>query len=126
MAGGKGTRMAPYTQVLPKPLVPVDGAPILEIILRQLGERGFNRITICVGYLGDLIRAYFGDGSRLGLEIDFRSETEPLGTAGPLKQVSGVDEPILVVNGDIFTDLNFRELHDDHLRSGADMTVAAC
>jgi len=125
LAGGKGVRLAPLTQVIPKPLVPLGGKPILEIVLQQLRSQGFRRITLAVGYMADLIQAYFGDGSRLDLELDYSFETQPLGTAGPLALIDGLDETFLVMNADVLTDLDFRALVDYHRHTGAIATVSA-
>ena len=84
LAGGKGVRLAPLTDVIPKPLVPIGGMPVMEIVIRQLKANGFRHITLAVGYLSELIKAYFQDGSRWGVKIDYSFEAEPLGTAGPL------------------------------------------
>jgi len=125
LAGGKGVRLAPVTQVIPKPLVPLGGKPILEIVIRQLKHHGFRRITLAVGYMADLIQAYFGDGGKFGVEIDYSFETEPLGTAGPLALIDGLDETFLVMNADVLTDLNYQTLVDYHRHHGAIATVSA-
>jgi NDP-mannose synthase len=125
LAGGKGVRLAPVTQVIPKPLVPLEGKPILEIVLRQLQAHGFRRITLAVGYMADLIQAYFGDGSKYGLHLDYSYENEPLGTAGPLALIDGLDETFLVMNADVLTDLNYRSLVDYHRSHGAIATISA-
>jgi NDP-mannose synthase len=98
LAGGRGTRLAPYTTVLPKPLMPVSDKPILDIVINQLRHYGFTEITLAVGYLSELLMAYFGDGSRFGVSIRYSHEEQPLGTAGPLALVDGLDEPFLVMN----------------------------
>src|SRR5688572_3952770 len=100
LAGGRGTRLAPYTTVLPKPLMPVGDKPILDIVIHQLRYYGFNEITLAVGYLSELLMAYFGDGSRFGVSIQYSHEEQPLGTAGPIALVDGLNEPFLVMNGD--------------------------
>ncbi len=125
MAGGKGIRLAPVTEVIPKPLVPVGGVPILEIVIRQLKVQGFQYITLAVGYMADLIRSYFGDGSRWGVQIDYSYEDQPLGTAGPLAQISGLQDTFLVMNADVLTDINYAELFDYHKSQGGLATVAA-
>ena len=89
LAGGKGSRLAPYTAVIPKPLMPLGDRPILDVVLRQLASHGFGRVTIAVGYLAHIIQAVLGDGSEQGVEIDYHMETEPLGTAGPLATIAG-------------------------------------
>jgi NDP-sugar pyrophosphorylase family protein len=100
LAGGKGTRLAPYTKVLPKPLMPIGDMPILEVILRQIKLAGINDIVLTVGHLSELLRAFFQDGARLGLGISYNYEDSPLGTAGPIAFVPNLDETFLVMNGD--------------------------
>jgi NDP-sugar pyrophosphorylase family protein len=124
MAGGKGTRLAPFTTILPKPLMPVDDQPILEVVIRQLRHFGFHRITISVGHLAELIMAFFGKGERWDVNIQYAVEDEPQGTMGALRNICLPDEPFLVMNGDVLTDLDFRALFDDHESSDALMTVA--
>lgn len=125
LAGGKGTRLAPLTEVFPKPLVPVGGMPIMEIVIRQLKHFGFNRITLAVGYLADLIQAYFQDGSKLGVSINYSCEAEPLGTAGPLALIDNLDETFLVMNADVLTSLNYQELIHFHHSHGGVATIGA-
>jgi NDP-mannose synthase len=124
MAGGRGTRLAPFTKVLPKPLIPLGDYPILEIIICQLRQAGVCEITLAVNYLAHLFEAYFGRGERLGVEINYSHETDPLGTAGPLRLVEGLDEPFLVLNADVLTDLDFRDLYEYHLMRDAMVTMA--
>ena len=124
MAGGKGTRLAPYTRVLPKPLIPFGDYPILEIIICQLRKAGFTDITLTLGYLAHLFVAYFGDGERLGVNVTYSYEETPLGTAGPLTLIDGLDEPFLLMNGDMLTDLDFAELYRYHLDHNAMVTMA--
>ena len=124
LAGGKGSRLAPYTMVLPKPLMPIGDMPILEIVLKQLQADGFDHVVIAVGHLAALIKTYFGDGSQLGLRIDYALEDAPLGTAGPLAMIEGLDETFVVMNGDILTDLNFASMVAEHRRRGAVLTIA--
>jgi NDP-sugar pyrophosphorylase family protein len=126
MVGGRGQRLMPYTDVLPKPLLPVAGRPILETLIRQLAAFGFQRVTMCLGHLGDLIATYFGDGETFGIEIDYVVEPRPLGTIGALQLVSDFDEPALVLNGDLLTDLDFGALLDEHTQSSAAITLATC
>jgi len=123
-AGGVGSRLRPYTTVVPKPLMPVGDMPILEVVIRQLVAHGFPRITITVGHLGHLIRAFFADGSAFGASIDYVIEDRPLGTIGALRRVRGLDRPFLVMNGDLLTDINYRRFFQQHLGSGAAMTVS--
>ncbi len=124
LAGGKGTRLAPYTTILPKPLMPIGDMPILEIVILQLKKHGFTRIVLAVGHLAGLIEAYFGDGSKLGVKISYSREDEPLGTAGPLSLIEGLDENFLVMNGDILTNINYSELMRYHLENGALTTIS--
>lgn len=124
LAGGKGSRLAPYTMVLPKPLMPIVDTPILEIVLKQLRAHGFTEVVIAVGHLAALIKTYFGDGSGLGLQINYALEDLPLGTAGPLGIIDGLDGTFLVMNGDILTDLDFGALVEYHRGGGSVLTVA--
>ena len=124
LAGGKGTRLRPYTTVLPKPLMPVGDRPILQIVVDQLRRSGVTRITMAVGHLAGLIQTYFGDGSKFGVEIDYSLEEEPLGTAGPLALVDPPTDDFIVMNGDILTDLDFPDFVRSHKQSGALATLA--
>ena len=124
MAGGKGTRLRPFTAVLPKPLVPIGEISILEMVLRQLRHYDFQSAIIAVGYKAELIMAVIGDGSRFGLEITYHHEEEPLGTMGALATIEGLADHFLVMNGDICTNLNFREFLEAHVESRAMATVA--
>jgi NDP-mannose synthase len=124
LAGGKGTRLAPYTTVLPKPLMPIGDMPILDVVLRQLAAAGFDKITLAVGYLAELLMAYCGDGSRYGVELTYSREERPLGTAGPIALVRGVDQTFLVMNGDLLTTLDYREMLAFHVSRGNIATVA--
>ncbi len=124
LAGGKGSRLAPYTTVLPKPLMPIVDMPILEIVLKQLRACGFDEVQIAVGHLAALIKSYFGDGSDLGIHIEYSLEDVPLGTAGPLGQIDDLNETFLLMNGDILTDLDFRQLVDHHRNGRCILTVA--
>lgn len=123
LAGGKGTRLAPYTTILPKPLLPIGDIPVAEILVRQLVNAGVDHVTMAVGHLAALLQAYFGDGGRFGLQIDYSHEQEPCGTAGPLALVGGLDDTFLVVNGDLLTTLDFAAMVDFHAGSGASATV---
>lgn len=126
LAGGRGVRLRPYTTAFPKPLVPVgDEYAVMEIVLRQLKVAGFLTVTIAIGHLGQLIRAYCGDGSQWGLEIGYWEEETPLGTMGPLvANLTELPEQFLVMNGDVLTDLNYAALLGGHEGSGAPITVA--
>lgn len=126
LAGGKGTRLRPYTMVLPKPLVPVGDRPVLDIVVRQLRRDGFDHITVATGYLAELIEAYFGDGSRHGVRIDYHRESEPLGTVGAIRLIEGLDEDFLVMNGDVLTDIDYGEMLRAHKASDALATIATC
>ena len=128
LAGGKGTRLRPYTHVLPKPLMPLgldDPMPIIEVVLRQLSRFGFREVTIITGYLTELIEAFCGDGKKFGTRIRYRREVSPLGTAGGLTLVDRPTEPVLVINGDILTTLDYGEMYAFHLRRGASATIAS-
>jgi NDP-mannose synthase len=125
LAGGRGTRLRPYTATLPKPLVPVgEDQSIIEIVLRQLAYRGFQRATIAIGHLGALIQAVVGDGSAWGIEADYVSEDAPLGTMGPVVGIlDRLPEHFLVLNGDVMTDLDYAALLDAHIHHGASLTI---
>jgi NDP-mannose synthase len=124
LAGGRGSRLRPYTVVLPKPLIPVGDRPVLDIVVRQLKRAGFERLTVATGYLAELIEAFFGEGDSYGITIDYFRETRPLGTVGSLALIDGLDESFLVMNGDVLTDLDYRRLMSDHEASGAIATIA--
>jgi NDP-mannose synthase len=126
LAGGLGTRLRPYTTILPKPLVPVGDRPILEHILRRLHACGVREVDLCVGHLGELIQVYFTQADALpaDLELRWHWEDERLGTAGALRIVPGLKGTFVVMNGDILTTLDYRELIAFHERSGAALTVA--
>jgi len=124
LAGGTGTRLRPYTTILPKPLMPVGNYPIAETIVRQLRHYGIADITFAVGYLHQLIEAYFGDGAAWDVRIDYLREDRPLGTAGPLANLTNFDRPLLVMNGDILTDLDYRRFYQSHLDSRAELSIA--
>lgn len=125
LAGGRGTRLRPYTVVLPKPLMPIGNYPILEVIIRQLAHAGFGRITLAVNHQAELIKAFFGDGSKWGTRIDYSLEQSPLGTMGPLKLIHDLPENFLVMNGDILTDLDFRAFHDNHVAEKRLFTISS-
>ncbi len=126
LAGGKGTRLRPFTTLIPKPLVPLgDKYSILEIIIMQLARSGFTRITVAVNHLSRLIMAYFGDGSRLGVELDYSLEDRELSTIGPLTLIDDLPENFLVMNGDILCDLDYRAFYDAHVAAGSRVSVSA-
>ena len=116
--------MAPYTTVLPKPLMPVGDMPILEVVLRQLRAAGINRVTMSVGHLAHLLRAFFNDGNRFGLPIDYAVEDQPLGTVGPLALIGDLNETFLLMNGDLLTDLDYPKLIAAHRARRAVATIA--
>jgi NDP-sugar pyrophosphorylase family protein len=126
LAGGLGTRLRPYTTVLPKPLVPIGDRPILEHIIRRLSAAGVDRVDLCLGYLGELIRAYFSQATTLpeGVELHWHWEREPLGTAGALRTVPDLDDTFIAMNGDVLTTLDYAALMDFHRDRGAALTVA--
>ena len=125
LAGGLGMRLRPYTTVLPKPLMPVGDRPILDVIVRQLAHQGFERLTIVTGHLAELIEAFFGDGERFGIPIDYYREDQPLGTVGALSLLGGLDDDFLMMNGDVLTDLPFGAFYEEHRAGGAAATIAA-
>lgn len=126
LAGGRGTRLAPYTTVLPKPLVPVGERPILELILRQLSRAGFDRVDLCVAHLGELIRAYLEQSAAVPetLAVHYHWEQEPRGTAGAIRELERCDKPMLVMNGDILTTLDYGELISFHEEQESALTIA--
>jgi NDP-sugar pyrophosphorylase family protein len=125
LAGGKGTRLKPYTISLPKPLVPIGETPILEIIIKQLKLSGFDHITLTVNHMADIIQAYFGDGSKWQLKIDYSIETKALSTMGPLTNIKDLPDHFLVMNGDVLTNLPFSSFYDQHVQSNNLFTVAS-
>lgn len=126
MAGGKGTRLAPLTHHIPKPMIPVAGRPILERIVLHLVGAGVRRIFLSVNYLAHMVSDHFGDGNAFGCRIDYLHEDKALGTAGALSLLPEIPEdPVLVMNGDLVTQFNFGAMLGKHQRSGAAATVAA-
>ncbi|MHC4091910.1 MAG: nucleotidyltransferase family protein [Planctomycetota bacterium] len=124
LAGGVGSRLRPYTMVLPKPLMPVGDRPILEIVIRQLRHYGFGRVILAVNQRDALIRAVIGDGSAYGLEVAYTRETRPLGTIGPLHPVADrLPDSFLVMNGDLLTDLDFRAFLAAHRSASKYLSV---
>jgi len=124
LAGGRGTRLAPYTTILPKPLMPIGDKPILDIVIRQLRHHNYTDITLAVGYLAELLMAYFGTGERFGVNLTYSHEEQPLGTAGPIALVSDLDDRFLVMNGDVLTAIDYSDMLAHHRASGAIGTVA--
>lgn len=123
LAGGKGARLKPFTNAIPKPLVPLGDMPILEIVLRQLKHHGVRRVTMAVNHLAHLIMAFFGNGSKLGLDIDYSIEETPLGTAGPLKLIERLESDFLVMNGDLLSTVDYRDVMRAHRATAADITI---
>ena len=125
LAGGKGTRLAPYTRIIPKPMMPIGDKAILEIMLYQMRRAGITEVILTVGHLAGLMRAFFQDGAHLGLHICYSMEDHPLGTAGPLSLINGLDETFLVCNGDVLTTLNFTDLIEYHRQNRGVATIAS-
>ena len=124
LAGGKGTRLRPYTVVLPKPLMPIGDYPILEVIIRKLANSGFSKIIMAVNHQADIIKAYFGDGSKWNIEIVYSLEEKPLSTMGPLKLIKDLPENFLIMNGDVLSDINFSNLFDEHVAEKNIFTIS--
>ncbi len=124
LAGGKGTRLKPYTIIIPKPLVPLGDKAILEILIARLKKCGIRELTLCVNHLAQLIMAYFGDGKKWGVHIEYSLERESLSTVAPIKLIKDLPENFLVMNGDLLTDLDFKKLYNCHLKNKALVTVA--
>lgn len=124
LAGGKGTRLAPYTNILPKPLMPIGNMPILEVMLRRMKASGIDEVVLTVGHLAELLRAFFNNGKRLGLNIRYSFEDKPLGTAGPLALVEGLNDSFLVCNGDVLTTLDLKDLLKFHNERKGIATIA--
>jgi len=126
LAGGKGTRLRPYTTVLPKPLMPIGGQPILEILISRLSHSGIRDLIISVGHLAELIKTFFGHGNKWNVNIEYVIEDKPLGTMGPLSLMKNLGTHFFVMNGDVLTDLDFCSFYQSHIDSGSIMTVATC
>ncbi|MFT5820825.1 MAG: NDP-sugar pyrophosphorylase family protein [Crocinitomix sp.] len=125
LAGGKGTRLRPYTIELPKPLVPIGDYPILEIIIRQLARNGFDHITVTVNHQADMIKTYFGNGEKWKIKIDYSLEEKPLSTMGPLSLISDLPDHFLVMNGDILTDIDYSAFFEDHVAADNIFTISS-
>jgi NDP-sugar pyrophosphorylase family protein len=124
MAGGYGTRLMPLTEAVPKPMLPIGGRPILEHIVEQFRAAGIRSVNFAIHYKGKIIQDYFGDGSRFGISVGYTEEDQPLGTAGALRSLKDFDEPILVINGDILSKIDFNAFFNFHKEQNAQMTVA--
>ena len=125
LAGGKGTRLRPYTVVLPKPLMPIGEFPILEVIIRQLLRHGFDHVTLAVNHQAEIIKAFFQDGAKWGIKIDYSLEDKPLSTMAPLRLIRNLPENFLVMNGDILTDLSYSDIYDEHTRNNNIFTISS-
>src|SRR5687767_1958674 len=125
LAGGRGTRLRPYTTVLPKPLMPIGDYPILEVVIRQLARHGFDHVTLAVNHHAELIKAFCGTGSKWGISLDYSLEDEPLGTMGPLRLLPDLPEHFLVMNGDILTDLSYSDFYDRHVEANRLFTISS-
>jgi NDP-sugar pyrophosphorylase family protein len=125
LAGGRGTRLRPYTLTLPKPLVPLVDTPIVEIVIRKLANAGYQSATLAINHMGDRIRAYFGTGDRWGLDLRYSLEDEPLGTIAPLRLIGELPDNFLVINADVLSDLDLSRFLDDHIASGSIFTIGA-
>jgi NDP-mannose synthase len=125
LAGGTGTRLRPYTIVLPKPLMPIGDYPILEVIVRQLVWQGFTQITLAVNHQANIIKAFFGDGKKWGVHIDYSLETKPMSTIAPLSLISDLPDNFLLMNGDVLTDLDLSGFLQRHVTAGRLFTIAA-
>lgn len=126
LAGGKGSRLEPYTRETPKPLVLIGQRPIIEILIGGLRRSGIKRLHVAVNHFADKIEESLGDGSRLGMEIHYSHESMPLSTVGPVRLMENLPEHFLVVNGDILTDIDYRILYRNHIESGCKLSVAVC
>jgi NDP-mannose synthase len=124
LAGGKGTRLKPYTTVLPKPLMPIGDCPILEVVIKQLKKNRFKKITLAIGHQHDLFMAFFGNGEKWGIQIDYYIEKEPLGTAAPIRHIEDLEDTFLMMNGDILTNIDYQKLFLLHKANNADLTIA--
>ena len=125
LAGGKGTRLKPYTISLPKPLVPIGDSPILEIIINQLKQSGFDHITITINHYADIIKAFFGNGEKWNVKIDYSFEDKPLSTMGPLTLLNDLPENFLIMNGDVLTNLDFGKFYSEAIHRKNEFTIGA-
>jgi NDP-sugar pyrophosphorylase family protein len=125
LAGGKGTRLKPYTISLPKPLVPIGEMPVIEIIIRQLVNNGFEHITITINHMADIIKAFCGNGEKWNVKIDYSLEDKPLSTMGPLKLIKDLPDNFLIMNGDVLSNMNYAELYANHIVNKNIFTVSS-
>ncbi len=127
LAGGKGVRLKPYTTLIPKPLVPLGGErSVLELVVMQLAKAGFTRVTLAISHLSDLVMAYFGNGNKWGIDIDYSLEQKPLNTIGPLTLICDLPEDFLVMNSDVLCNLDFKKFFKEHVSTKSQVSVAAC
>lgn len=124
LAGGRGERLKPYTLSIPKPLLPIDDVPILEVILRQLKHFGIKDVVLSVNYLSDLIYAFFRNGEKLDMNISYSKEDKPLGTAGPIAMIDELEDTFLVMNGDLLTTINYTDFINFHKENNNILSVA--
>ena len=124
MAGGFGTRLLPLTADMPKPMLPIGDRPLMELIIDQLRRAGISRINVTTHHHAQKIKSHFNDGANFGVDLRYVDEDQPLGTAGAIGLMSRPSEPLLVINGDILTEVNFRDMLAFHREHNADMTVA--
>ncbi len=125
LCGGKGTRLRPYTVVLPKPLMPIGEYPILEVVVRQLSKHGFDHLTLAVNHQADIIKAFFGDGSKWNIKIDYSMESKPLSTMGPLTLIDDLPNDFLIMNGDVLSDLDYGQFYSQHVNSKSVFTISS-
>ncbi len=124
MAGGEGKRLMPLTENTPKPMLPVGGKPLMELMIDQLKHSGIRNVNVSTCYKKEVISSHFGNGKRHGVKLNYVTEDRPLGTAGALGLLDNPQEPLLVLNGDILTRIDFRSMHEHHLKHKADLTIA--
>ena len=125
LAGGQGTRLQPFTNIIPKPMVPINNKAIIEIVIKNLKKNGFKEIIISTNYMSDLIKTFCGDGKKYNIKIKYIKEKKMLGTIGPLKIIKNLKEDFLLINGDIITDLNINKFFKNHKKNKSIMTVSA-
>lgn len=124
LAGGKGTRLKPFTMTIPKPLLPLGDVPILEIVLQQLANAGFEQVIITLGHMAPIFQAHLGDGKKFGMKISYFIEDEPLGTAGSIRLIDDLDDDFVIMNGDLLTTLDYAALLNFHRESKAMGTIS--